>query len=50
MEDLNQLQQARIEALEKRNAYLEKEFKRACAIFQDMINDWEVNEAETVKP
>ena len=49
MEDLNQLQQARIEALEKRNEYLEKELKQARAIFQQFIDEWEVINAETVK-
>jgi len=49
MEDLNQLQQARIEALEKRNEYLENELKQARAIFQGLLNDWEINEAETVE-
>lgn len=46
MDDLIQLQQAQIQALTKRNEYLENELKQAKDIFQSLINDWEVNEAQ----
>jgi hypothetical protein len=48
--DLEIYQALRIEALEQRNAYLENEIKQAKDLFQDIINDWEVANAEEVKP
>lgn len=47
MNDLLQLKQAQIEALQNRNAYLENELKQAKEILQSLINEWEV-EAETL--
>jgi hypothetical protein len=41
-------QALQIEALQKRNAYLENELKQAKDLFQDLINDWEVKEFEVV--
>jgi hypothetical protein len=48
--DLEIYQALRIEALEQRNAYLENEIKQAKQLFQDIVNDWEVANAEEVKP
>ena len=48
MDDLIKFQTEQIEALKKRNEYLEKELKQARAIFQGLLNDWEINEAEIV--
>lgn len=50
MNDLLNLKQAQIEALQKRNAYLENELKQAKQLFQELINEWEVVDAEEVKP
>jgi hypothetical protein len=50
MDDLIKFQNDRIQALETRNLYLENELKQAKQIFQDLINDWEVNDAEVVEP
>lgn len=50
MEDLLKFQNERIQALQTRNAYLENELKQAKSVFQDIINDWEVANAEEVKP
>jgi hypothetical protein len=50
MDDLIKFQNEQIQALQKRNEYLENELKQAKQIFQDLINDWEVNEAEVVEP
>jgi uncharacterized protein (DUF3084 family) len=50
MEDLIKYQNDRIKALEQRNAYLEKELRQAKQLFQDIVNDWEVANAEEVKP
>jgi hypothetical protein len=44
MDDLIKYQNDRIKALEARNEYLENELKQAKDLFQDIINDWEVNE------
>jgi hypothetical protein len=49
MEDLIKYQNDRIKALEIRNAYLENELRQAKQLFQDMVNDWEVANAEEVK-
>jgi hypothetical protein len=49
MDDLIKFQNEQIQALQKRNEYLENELKQAKQIFQDLINDWEVNEAEVVE-
>jgi cupin superfamily acireductone dioxygenase involved in methionine salvage len=53
MNDLLNLQQAQIEALQKRNAYLESEninlnsrLKKAEGLFQEFINEFEVIEPE----
>jgi hypothetical protein len=48
--DLEIYQALRIEALELRNAYLENELRQAKQLFQDIVNDWEVANAEEVKP
>jgi hypothetical protein len=50
MDDLLKFQTQRIQVLEARNLYLENELKQAKQILQDLINDWEVNEAEVVEP
>jgi len=44
MNDLLKLQQAQIEALQNRNAYLENELKQAKDLFQEFINEFEVIE------
>lgn len=49
MNDLLNLKQAQIEALQKRNAYLENELKQAKQLFQELINEWEVVDAEIIK-
>jgi hypothetical protein len=38
-----------VEALQKRNAYLENELKQAKQLFQDIVNDWEVHQEQEVK-
>ena len=50
MEDLIKYQNDRIKALEIRNAYLENELRQAKQLFQDIVNDWEVANADEVKP
>jgi hypothetical protein len=50
MDDLIKFQNEQIQALQKRNEYLENQLKQAKQIFQDLINDWEVNEAEVIEP
>jgi hypothetical protein len=50
MDDLIKFQNEQIQALQSRNLYLENELKQAKQIFQDLINDWEVNDAELVEP
>ena len=50
MNDLIKFQKEQIEALQKRNAYLENELKQAKQLFQELINDWEVVDSEEVKP
>jgi hypothetical protein len=50
MDDLLKFQTQRIQVLEARNLYLENELKEAKEILQDLINDWEVNDAEVVEP
>lgn len=49
MNDLIQFQTLQIKALSERNKYLENEIKQAKQLFQDIINDWEVHQAEEVK-
>lgn len=49
MDDLIKFQNEQIQALQKRNEYLENELKQAKQIFQDLINDWEVNDAEVLE-
>jgi hypothetical protein len=49
MDDLLKFQNEQIQALQKRNEYLENELKQAKQIFQDLINDWEVNDAEVLE-
>jgi hypothetical protein len=46
MNDLLKLQQAQIEALQNRNAYLESELSKAKTLFQEFINEFEVIEPE----
>ena len=50
MDDLIKFQNEQIQALQKRNEYLEKELKQAKQILQSLINEWEVNDAEVVEP
>ncbi len=46
--DLEIFQAFQIEALQKRNDYLENELKQAKDLFQELINEWEVKEFEVV--
>lgn len=50
MNDLIKLLNFQIEALQTRNAYLENELKQAKNILEDIVKDWEVFNAEEVKP
>ncbi len=50
MNDLIKFQKERIQALEARNLYLENELKQAKQILQELLNEWEVNDAEVVEP
>lgn len=50
MDDLIKMQLQQIQALQTRNAYLENEIIEAKKILQDIVNDWEVFNAEEVKP
>lgn len=50
MNDLLKFQAEQILALQTRNAYLENELIQAKNILQDIVNDWEVFNAEEVKP
>jgi predicted RNase H-like nuclease (RuvC/YqgF family) len=50
MDDLIKFQNEQIQALQKRNEYLENELKQAKQILQSLINEWEVNDAEVVDP
>lgn len=50
MNDLLKFQAEQILALQTRNAYLENELIQAKTILQDIVNDWEVFNAEEVKP
>jgi pantothenate synthetase len=50
MNDLIKFQAEQILALQNRNNYLENELKQAKTILQEIINDWEVFNAEEVKP
>jgi succinyl-CoA synthetase beta subunit len=50
MDDLIKFQNEQIQALQKRNEYLENELKQAKQIFQSLINEWEVNDAEVLEP
>ncbi len=47
---LEKIQLEEIQKLKARNLYLENELKQAKQIFQDLINDWEVNDVEVVEP
>jgi len=47
---LEKIQLEEIQKLKARNLYLNNELKQAKQIFQDLINDWEVNDAEVVEP
>lgn len=47
---LEKIQLEEIQKLKARNLYVENELKQAKQIFQDLINDWEVNDAEVVEP
>jgi prefoldin subunit 5 len=44
MEDLLKFLKERVEALEKRNEYLENELAKAKEILQTIVNEWEVIE------
>lgn len=46
MNDLLKLQAEMIKALQSRNKYLENELKQAKDLFQSLINEWEVVDAE----
>ena len=50
MNDLIKLLNFQIEALQTRNAYLENELHQAKIILEDIVKDWEVFNAEEVKP
>jgi hypothetical protein len=50
MNDLLKFQAEQILALQTRNTYLENELIQAKTILQDIVNDWEVFNAEEVKP
>jgi hypothetical protein len=50
MNDLIKFQAEQIVALQTRNNYLENEIIQAKKILQDIVNDWEVFNAEEVKP
>lgn len=50
MNDLLKFQAEQILALQTRNTYLENELHQAKNILQDIVNDWEVFNAEEVKP
>jgi predicted RNase H-like nuclease (RuvC/YqgF family) len=50
MDDLIKFQNEQIQALQKRNEYLENQLKQAKQILQSLINEWEVNDAEVVEP
>ena len=50
MNDLLKFQAEQILALQIRNTYLENELHQAKNILQDIVNDWEVFNAEEVKP
>jgi predicted RNase H-like nuclease (RuvC/YqgF family) len=50
MDDLIKFQNEQIQALQKRNEYLENELKQAKQILQSLINEREVNDAEVVEP
>ena len=47
---LEKIQLEEIKKLKAGNLYLENELKQAKHIFQDLINDWEVNDAEVLEP
>jgi len=50
MNDLLKFQAEQILALQTRNNYLENEIIQAKKILQDIVNDWEVFNAEEVQP
>jgi succinyl-CoA synthetase beta subunit len=47
---LEKIQLEEIQKLKARNLYVENELKQAKQIFQNLINDWEVKDAEVVEP
>ena len=47
---LEKIQLEEIQKLKARNLYLENELKQAKDLFQSLINEWEVNDAEVVEP
>jgi hypothetical protein len=47
---LEKIQLEEIQKLKARNLYLENELKQAKQIFQDLINEWEVNDVEVIEP
>jgi hypothetical protein len=49
MEELIKFQQEQIQALQSRNAYLENELSQAKDLFQSLINDWDVKDAEVLQ-
>ena len=50
MNDLIKFQAEQILALQTRNTYLENELSQAKTILEDIVKDWEVFNAEEVKP
>jgi hypothetical protein len=49
MEELINFQAQQIEALQKRNDYLENELNQAKDLMKALINDWEVQDAEVLE-
>jgi hypothetical protein len=49
MEDLIRFQAQQLSALRKENERLNKELKQAKDLFQAIINDWEVQDAEVLE-
>ena len=47
---LEKIQLEEIQKLKARNLYLNNELKQAKYLFQSLINEWEVNDAEVVEP
>ena len=50
MEDLIRFQAEQLNALRTENERLNNELKQARELFQALINDWEVQDAEVLEP